>query len=135
MLCSLFHLSHIRTDDFKQVYVCYVVCVYITQVSTQFSDVKGCDEAKDELEELVQFLKNPKAFTRLGGKLPHGVLLTGPQAPLPCPPPPLLPFPLLSLCFIRLLFLLLLGSVCLTSLSFFLHRVRANCLMSYHSPP
>ncbi|KAJ1674970.1 hypothetical protein EV182_002191, partial [Spiromyces aspiralis] len=43
-----------------------------------FSDVQGCDEAKGELQELVQFLKDPQKFTLLGGKLPKGVLLTGP---------------------------------------------------------
>ncbi|KAJ2787141.1 hypothetical protein GGI15_000970 [Coemansia interrupta] len=44
----------------------------------RFSDVQGCEEAKDELQELVQFLKNPKDFTDIGGRLPKGVLLTGP---------------------------------------------------------
>jgi ATP-dependent metalloprotease len=43
-----------------------------------FKDVKGCDEAITELQEIVQYLKSPEKFTRLGGKLPKGVLLTGP---------------------------------------------------------
>ena len=44
----------------------------------RFSDVHGCDEAKDELLEVVEFLKNPEKFSNLGGKLPKGVLLVGP---------------------------------------------------------
>ena len=43
-----------------------------------FDDVQGAEEAKGELEEVVRFLKSPEDFTRLGGKLPKGVLLTGP---------------------------------------------------------
>lgn len=46
--------------------------------TARFSDVHGCDEAKDELQELVEFLINPERFSSLGGKLPKGVLLVGP---------------------------------------------------------
>jgi ATP-dependent metalloprotease len=45
---------------------------------TRFSDVQGCEEAKEELQELVDFLKAPEKFSTLGGKLPKGVLLVGP---------------------------------------------------------
>jgi len=43
-----------------------------------FSDVAGADEAKEELQEIIEFLKDPQKFTRLGGRLPKGVLLVGP---------------------------------------------------------
>jgi cell division protease FtsH len=43
-----------------------------------FADVAGCDEAKTELQEIIEFLKDPQKFTRLGGRLPKGALLVGP---------------------------------------------------------
>ena len=49
-----------------------------TDVKTRFSDVAGVDEARAELEEVVEFLKNPEEYSRLGGRMPKGVLLVGP---------------------------------------------------------
>ncbi|MDH4112039.1 MAG: ATP-dependent zinc metalloprotease FtsH [Actinomycetota bacterium] len=48
------------------------------EMKTNFSDVAGVDEAKDELREIVEFLSNPKKYQRLGGRIPKGVLLLGP---------------------------------------------------------
>src|SRR5260221_3800127 len=48
------------------------------EVKVRFSDVAGVDEAEDELKEIVEFLKNPKKYTNLGGRIPKGVLLVGP---------------------------------------------------------
>jgi len=49
-----------------------------SQVKITFEDVAGIEEAKEELEEIIAFLKDPKKFTKLGGKIPKGVLLIGP---------------------------------------------------------
>jgi cell division protease FtsH len=49
-----------------------------TKVSITFNDVAGLDEAKGEVMEIVDFLKNPKKYTALGGKIPRGCLLVGP---------------------------------------------------------
>jgi cell division protease FtsH len=48
------------------------------QIKTTFADVAGCDEAKEDVSELVQFLRDPSKFQKLGGKIPKGVLMVGP---------------------------------------------------------
>ena len=48
------------------------------EVKVRFADVAGVDEAEEELKEIVEFLKNPKKYTNLGGRIPKGVLLVGP---------------------------------------------------------
>ena len=45
---------------------------------TTFADVAGCDEAKEEVTEIVEFLRDPTKFQKLGGRIPRGVLMVGP---------------------------------------------------------
>ncbi len=53
--------------------------VYVeSDTGVRFDDVAGVDEAKDELQEIVEFLKNPDQYSRLGGRMPKGILLVGP---------------------------------------------------------
>ncbi|VFP83283.1 ATP-dependent zinc metalloprotease FtsH [Candidatus Erwinia haradaeae] len=48
------------------------------QIKTTFSDIAGCDEAKEEVSELVEYLREPSRFQKLGGKIPKGLLMVGP---------------------------------------------------------
>ena len=48
------------------------------QVKTTFADVAGCDEAKEEVGEVVDFLRDPSKFQKLGGRIPKGILMVGP---------------------------------------------------------
>src|SRR5262249_16037190 len=53
--------------------------IYVeSDTGVRFDDVAGVDEAKEELREIVDFLKNPQQYGRLGGRMPKGVLLVGP---------------------------------------------------------
>ncbi|XP_076062132.1 ATP-dependent zinc metalloprotease YME1L [Oratosquilla oratoria] len=52
--------------------------VHPEEINVSFDDVKGVEEAKEELQEIVEFLRNPEKFTSLGAELPKGVLLVGP---------------------------------------------------------
>jgi cell division protease FtsH len=53
--------------------------IYVeTDTGVRFDDVAGIDEAKEELREIVEFLKNPNQYSRLGGRMPKGILLVGP---------------------------------------------------------
>ncbi len=49
-----------------------------SDIKVRFSDVEGCEEEKAEMEELIEYLKNPKRFSKMGARIPKGILLVGP---------------------------------------------------------
>ncbi|RWS27526.1 ATP-dependent zinc metalloprotease YME1-like protein [Leptotrombidium deliense] len=71
-------LGEISGGPFKRFIIGGGSEVHSEEIDVTFDDVKGVDEAKQELQEVVEFLKNPEKFSALGGKLPKGVLLVGP---------------------------------------------------------
>ncbi|GFY44070.1 ATP-dependent zinc metalloprotease YME1 homolog [Trichonephila inaurata madagascariensis] len=78
IILILYILTSVMTGSFRRVFMGTANEVYPEEIDVTFNDVKGVDEAKQELQEIVEFLKNPEKFSALGGKLPNGVLLVGP---------------------------------------------------------
>lgn len=76
MYLSILYQLWIRSNNFgNRIQLGQNVEVDPEDITVSFDDVKGCDEAKQELQEVVEFLRNPDKFSTLGGKLPKGVLL------------------------------------------------------------
>lgn len=78
IILILYILSSVMSGSFRRVFMGTANEVYPEEIDVTFDDVKGVDEAKQELQEIVEFLRNPEKFSVLGGKLPKGVLLVGP---------------------------------------------------------
>ncbi|GFU37491.1 ATP-dependent zinc metalloprotease YME1 homolog [Nephila pilipes] len=78
IILILYILTSVMTGSFRRVFMGTANEVYPEEIDVTFDDVKGVDEAKQELQEIVEFLRNPEKFSALGGKLPKGVLLVGP---------------------------------------------------------
>ncbi|KAL4103673.1 hypothetical protein QTP88_019023 [Uroleucon formosanum] len=78
LLTSLISIFVIITGTMFKIQLTNQIEVNSEEITVTFNDVKGVDEAKQELRDIVEFLKNPTKFSSLGGKLPKGVLLVGP---------------------------------------------------------
>ncbi|XP_027838944.1 ATP-dependent zinc metalloprotease YME1L isoform X3 [Aphis gossypii] len=78
LISSLISIFVILTGTVFKIQITNQVEVNSEEITVTFNDVKGVDEAKQELRDIVEFLKNPTKFSSLGGKLPKGVLLVGP---------------------------------------------------------
>uniref|UniRef100_A0A673KBT8 ATP-dependent zinc metalloprotease YME1L1 n=1 Tax=Sinocyclocheilus rhinocerous TaxID=307959 RepID=A0A673KBT8_9TELE len=75
---SFFHNKHGETQRFSFTFLIPDALCVFGMKNVTFEHVKGVEEAKNELQEVVEFLRNPQKFTVLGGKLPKGILLVGP---------------------------------------------------------
>ncbi|XP_015792579.1 ATP-dependent zinc metalloprotease YME1 homolog [Tetranychus urticae] len=78
MTLPLLILIEISARPFRRVLIGSGNLVSPEEIDVTFADVRGVEEAKQELQEIVEFLRNPDKFSALGGKLPKGVLLVGP---------------------------------------------------------
>ncbi|XP_060844046.1 ATP-dependent zinc metalloprotease YME1L isoform X3 [Rhopalosiphum padi] len=78
LVSSLISIFVILTGTMFKIQLSNQIEVNSEEITVTFNDVKGVDEAKQELRDIVEFLKNPTKFSSLGGKLPKGVLLVGP---------------------------------------------------------
>ncbi|KAG8182651.1 hypothetical protein JTE90_022474 [Oedothorax gibbosus] len=78
IILILYILSSVMSGSLRRVFMGTANEVYPEEIDVTFDDVKGVSEAKQELQEIVEFLRNPEKFSSLGGKLPKGVLLVGP---------------------------------------------------------
>ena len=76
--CLLSLLIYIRDGAFKALLGTKQHEIAAEEISVTFNDVMGVAEAKGELKDIVEFLRDPEKFSRLGARLPAGVLLVGP---------------------------------------------------------
>ncbi len=76
----IFFMRKMQSGGVKAIYFgkCKARLLNDSKTKTTFKDVAGVDEAKEELHEIIEFLKEPQKFSKLGGKIPKGVLLVGP---------------------------------------------------------
>ncbi|VFP81532.1 ATP-dependent zinc metalloprotease FtsH [Buchnera aphidicola] len=77
----IFFINYIQVNGSKGIFLfgkSKAKMLLKNKVKTTFSDIAGCEEAKEDVSELVEYLKEPKRFKRLGGKIPRGILMSGP---------------------------------------------------------